>query len=93
MEKVKRLVAAGGSLAAAVKDALADKQLTVADVAERHDGVVREQLSAVINLRLVPQAPHLAALSTELGGTPEEWLALWWSVASPLPAKSKAAHR
>jgi plasmid maintenance system antidote protein VapI len=88
VEKVKQLVRAGSSFDGAVKEALADRDLDISALAEKHD-VPRKELSAVINLRLVPTARVLDALSAELGGTPEEWLELWWTAASP-PRKAAA---
>jgi plasmid maintenance system antidote protein VapI len=90
VEKVKQLVSAGSSLVGAVKEALADKQLDISGLAEKRD-IDRKELSAVLNLRVVPTPRVLAALSAELGGTPDEWTALWWRVASPPTAKKKAA--
>lgn len=96
MRAVKKLMEAGLTFPAAVRAALEQRGLDVTQFAERYK-LDRIQLSKAINLRLVPSAAQLMALTGELGATPEEWRALWFEKASALrtaiPKDTKAGAR
>lgn len=74
MDKVKALVAAGASLANAVRDALGDR--SIAQVALER-GVSRQNLTSALNGARVPTEREIEALIAELGGSPDEWRQLF----------------
>lgn len=83
IEQVRRLVHAGGlTPAGALKAAIEQRDQTIAGIAATAE-IGREDLSAVVNLRLVPNDAQLAALSNALGCEPRQWRALWWELAIP----------
>lgn len=71
MEKVKRAVAAGVSLSAAVRDALAPGT-SIRSVAFEHQ-VPRKDLSEILNGVRDPQPRELEILIGVLGGTATDW--------------------
>lgn len=77
MEKVNKLLAMGFSFADAVKAALGK---TVEQVATEYR-MPRPHFSEMLNGRRVPDERQLAALTTEIGGTSEQWLDLWFKQA------------
>jgi hypothetical protein len=83
MEQVKQMVDAGARIPVAVKEALLAKGLTIPTFAEKYglsDTVVR---NAITGLQRAGEKV-LTALSTELGGTSDEWAELLWLAAKPI---------
>lgn len=79
MDKVKKLMAAGMSLSAAIKEALGMSITSFADKHRLHRSITSE----VINLDRAPRLDQCAALATELGGSAFEWAELLWEHARP----------
>lgn len=74
MDKVKALVAAGASLANAVRDALGER--SIAQVAIDR-GVSRQNLSSALTGSRLQTEREIDALIAELGGTRDEWKPLF----------------
>lgn len=77
MDKVKKLLAAGADLPMALRQALG---VTFNEFCETNS-LDRTWFSLVVNARAVPNEQILSSLSAQLGGSPEEWLALWFECA------------
>lgn len=82
MEKVKKMVDAGTSIPAAIRQALTDAGLTVSQFAEKYE-LNRSAISNHINGNVRATPDTIAALVSELGGTPEDWAELLWIAAKP----------
>jgi hypothetical protein len=83
MEKVKKMVLAGTSVPAAIKEALAQNGLkTVTEFAAKY-GLNRASVSNHINAMVRPDEGILDALSRELGGTTGEWAEFLWLAMKP----------
>lgn len=78
MEKVKRLVEAGASVPTALKEALG---MSLTAFVAAHPGLVREEISGVVNLRIVPDDDQAVAFAAEYGCTPVEFREFWWTYA------------
>lgn len=88
MEKVKKMVEAGSSITAAIKEALAQNGLkTVGEFAEKYS-LNRSVASAALNALARPTNDTIAALIAELGGTADEWRELLWLAAKPEKASA-----
>lgn len=86
MEKVKKLVEAGASIPAAIKEGLAQAGCpTIADFAAKH-GLVRASVANHINGTVRATDDTVAALVAELGGDPDDWRELLWLAAKPARA-------
>lgn len=84
MERVKELVAAGLSLPEAIKQALRERELSVAAFAEKYDlPGGRSMTSEQISLARAASAAFCAALAAECGGTVRDWALLLWQHAKP----------
>lgn len=70
MDRVKNLMAAGASLADAVRVALGDRSI-VTVAAERN--LNRSNLSSALSGGRAPTSEEIEAMVAELGGTFEEW--------------------
>jgi hypothetical protein len=79
VDKVKKLMAAGMSLSAAIKEALGTSVTGFADKYE----MPRSVTSEVINLDRTPRLQQCQALAEELGGSPFEWAELLWEHSRP----------
>ena len=97
MRAVEQGIEEGLTPAEAIRKLMTDKGTSVSKIARDHK-LQREDLSNVVNGRLVPRPEHLAALSTELGGSPAAWANNWWEWAklqqrynTPLAVTKKAA--
>lgn len=73
MVKVQALLSAGSSLSGAVRETL---PTSLADFAERRD-VPRTTLSEALNGKRAPTDTIVDALVAEIGGTADEWRALF----------------
>jgi plasmid maintenance system antidote protein VapI len=82
MEKVKRLIEAGARAGVAIRECLADRQLNVATFAEKYE-LPEKAVSNAINANVRSTDALVEALSTELGGSPDEWKMLLWEAARP----------
>ena len=83
MDEVKRMVAAGVRIPAAVREALARNGLhSVSDFAKKYQ-LSRASAANHINGIVRATDETLGALSQELGGTPDEWAELLWLAAKP----------
>lgn len=86
MDAVKRLVQAGASIPGAIKEALAQRDLSVVAFADRH-GLPRSTTGDVINGLRRPTAAQVDALIAELGGDAPEWRFMLWRAGEvPEPA-------
>lgn len=82
MEKVEKLIEAGARSGVAIREALADRQLTVATFADKY-GLNEKAVSNAINGNVKPTDGFVAALVAELGGTASAWRMLLWQAAKP----------
>jgi plasmid maintenance system antidote protein VapI len=83
MEKVRRLIEAGARAGVAIREVLlVDRDLTVATFAEKYE-LPEKSVSNAINANVRPTDALAEALSTELGGTADEWKMLLWEAARP----------
>lgn len=83
MEKVKKMVRAGTSATAAIKEALAQNGLkTVTEFAAKYS-LNRASVSNHINATVRADEGTLDALSRELGGTANEWAEFLWLAMKP----------
>jgi plasmid maintenance system antidote protein VapI len=87
MEKVKKLIEAGMSIPAAIKEALAQNGLDVSGFAERYQ-LNRAAASNHINGNVRPTDATIDALVSELGGAADEWRELLWLAAKPEKASA-----
>lgn len=87
MEKVKKLIEAGMSIPAAIREALVQNGLTVSEFAERH-GLNRAAASNHINGNVRPTDDTISALIKELDGTADDWRELLWLAAKPEKASA-----
>lgn len=77
MQKVKTAIGAGISFGTAIKENLgAAVQSFCAD-----NELPKTQFSEMLNGRRVPDNEQLKALIAAIGGTPQEWLDLWFASA------------
>lgn len=85
MNQVKQMMAAGVSLATAVKEILARREpsMTLSAFADNHDRPVTT-ISNLINGKLVPTDADIAAFVAEFGGEPDEWRMLFWEQMRPV---------
>jgi plasmid maintenance system antidote protein VapI len=79
MDKVKALLKAGASASLAIREALG---MNLTQFAERH-GLRREAVTDQVNGVRRPTPEVIHALSTDLGGSEEEWRALLWVASKP----------
>jgi plasmid maintenance system antidote protein VapI len=79
MENVKRLIAAGVRPATAIKESLG---MSVSEFSDLHK-IPRGTTSEVINGNRKGTPAQLAALSKQLGGSPDEWELFLWEVFKP----------
>jgi plasmid maintenance system antidote protein VapI len=79
VDKVKKLMHAGMSLSAAIKEALGMSITGFADKYSMHRSITSE----VINLDRAPRLEQCTALAKELGGSPFEWAELLWEHSRP----------
>ena len=83
MDKVKAMINAGVSVGTAIKEALG---LTATEFAQKH-GLPRTTTAETLSGARRPTEDFLAAIITDLGGTPYEWALLLWQSAKPEPEK------
>ena len=79
MDKVKQLIAAGAPVAGAIKLALG---MPLSEFADKY-GIPRTSVANHVNSNVKPSEATIAALVSELGGTPEEWAELLWQAMRP----------
>jgi plasmid maintenance system antidote protein VapI len=82
MEKVKKMVEAGSSIPNAIRDALAERGLTISKFAEKYQ-LNRTATSNHINGNVKATSDTVEALIAELGGTADEWRELLWLAGKP----------
>jgi hypothetical protein len=88
MEKVKQMVQAGVSIPTAIKEALSQNGLDSLEAFAGKYGLIRAAVSNHINGNVRPSDEAIAALISELGGTPDEWRELLWLAAKPAASAS-----
>jgi plasmid maintenance system antidote protein VapI len=86
VNKVKKLIAAGASVAEAIRVALGR---SVAQFAEEKK-LNRAAFSAHINGSVRATDETIAALIEEFGGTEKEWRHMLWKAGEPNPAQKAA---
>jgi hypothetical protein len=86
MDKVKQMVEAGVSIPTAIKEALG---ISVSEFAAKH-GLVRSTAAGQINGLVRADEKIATALSTEVGGTVDEWLDLLWHATRPTRSSATA---
>lgn len=82
MEKVKKLIKAGARVGVAIRECLVDRDLTVQTFAAKY-GLNEKSVSNSINANVKSTDALVEALSSELGGSPDEWKMLLWQAARP----------
>lgn len=82
MDKVKKLIEAGASVPGAIREALAQKGLSVLAFADQYELPYRAA-SGAINGGVRATDSMIDALVRELGGGAEEWRELLWLAAKP----------
>lgn len=90
MENVRQMLDAGVSLATAIKEAIAQKGLTVYQFAEQY-GIPSTNFSHAINGGGLLSERAAGALSDFLGGDPYEWRLLVWQAGRPEPSERATA--
>ncbi|MFL5909457.1 MAG: hypothetical protein ACJ768_02645 [Gaiellaceae bacterium] len=89
MRAVQKAIDDGVAPNKAIIAALKEKGTNVTQIAKKH-GVIREELSRVINGRQVPTDPELDVLAAELGGTRAAWRRAWWTWNQPQDTRTPA---
>lgn len=79
MDKVKQLVGAGAPVAGAIKIALA---MPLSEFADKYN-IPRTSVANHVNSNVKASDATIAALVSELGGTPEDWRELLWEAMRP----------
>jgi plasmid maintenance system antidote protein VapI len=83
MEKVRKLIEAGARAGVAIRETLfSDRSLTLAGFAAKYE-LPEKSVSNAINANVRPTDALVEALSTELGGSADEWKMLLWEAARP----------
>ncbi|MFL5912743.1 MAG: hypothetical protein ACJ768_19530 [Gaiellaceae bacterium] len=89
MRAVQKLIDDGRDPNKAIIAVLKARGTNVTQIAKKH-GVIREELSRVINGRQVPTDPELDVLAAELGGTRAQWRRAWWTWNQPAELRQEA---
>lgn len=88
MEKVKKMVAAGSSIPAAIKEALAQAGFATIAAFASHFKMQRSAVTNQLNGNVRVTGATIEALISVLGGSEMEWRELLWQAAKPSPAAS-----
>lgn len=88
MEKVKKMIEAGSSIPAAIKEALAQAGFATIAAFASHLKLQRAAVTNQINGKVSATPKVIEGLVTVLGGSEMEWRELLWQAAKPAPASS-----
>jgi hypothetical protein len=82
VENIKRLVEAGSTISGAIKEVLAQRELSISAFAKKYARNPNNMTSAICGTR-APSPGDVDALIAELGGTDFEWRELLHEAGKP----------